>query len=97
MKVTFFKHYGFAFGQRCSRVKYTRHPVLKELRKVVLRIVFFTCSYILSCSYILKENLQLEDQLNDSQSNLSYLKTNLQHMEEQTTAEKKETLKYVSL
>lgn len=39
--------------------------------------------------------MQLEDRLNDSQSNLSYLKSNLQHMEEQTTAEKKETLKYV--
>ena len=39
--------------------------------------------------------MQLEDQLNDSQSNLSYLKSNLQHMEEQTTAEKKETLKYI--
>ena len=39
--------------------------------------------------------MQLEDQLNDSQSNLSYLKSNLQHMEEQTTAEKKETLKYL--
>ena len=39
--------------------------------------------------------MQLEDQLNDSQSNLSYLKSNLQHMEEQTTAEKKETLKWV--
>ena len=39
--------------------------------------------------------MQLEDQLNDSQSNLSYLKSNLQHMEEQTTAEKKETLKCV--
>lgn len=40
--------------------------------------------------------MQLEDQLNDSQSNLSYLKSNLQHMEEQTTAEKKETLKYMA-
>ncbi|XP_066922088.1 EF-hand calcium-binding domain-containing protein 4B-like isoform X2 [Clytia hemisphaerica] len=44
-------------------------------------------------SKLMKENMQLEDQLNDSMSNLSYLKTNLQHMEEQTTAEKKETLK----